>query len=193
MKVAVARGKKITQEIVHFTRQPDPVIGRIEVLPYLRTISQELMPAVGRSIDIAIEVSDEALSVNADAAQLREVFTQLAINARDAMSGGGLLTLAASRASGAAVVQFRVIDTGTGMTTDVQQRAFEPLFTTKTAASGLGLPLVDRIIKAHGGELFLESETGRGTSVYFSLPAADPGHGPDSHGARAPRPLHRET
>jgi two-component system, cell cycle sensor histidine kinase and response regulator CckA len=120
------------------------------------------------------------------------------VNARDAMPGGGTLTLSAEEVSldeaGAGMnvdarpiryVVLGVEDTGTGMTAEVQAKIFDPFFTTKEPGkgTGLGLSTVRSIVKGHGGFITVHSELGRGSSFKVYLPAADPGA---SLAARAP-------
>jgi PAS domain S-box-containing protein len=177
MKTSVTRGKRISAEMLRFSRSAEPSLERVEVAPYLRTVSEMLATNVGRDIELVLNVHDESLSVLADAAQLREVFTNLAVNAREAMPDGGTLTIAAVRQYRGArndVVHFEVADTGVGMTPEVRERVFEPLFTTKPAATGLGLPLVSRIVEDHRGSIYIDSAPGRGTAVHFFLAAAPP-------------------
>jgi CheY-like chemotaxis protein len=104
-----------------------------------------------------------------DPAALREMVTNLVLNAIEAMPRGGRLRVETSRSGGWAIIV--VTDTGLGMTEDVRQRAHEPFFTTQgVRATGLGLSVAFGIARRHGGELTLQSEVDRGTSVRVSLP-----------------------
>ncbi len=150
---------------------------------------QRLMPASIR-VEIACHC-DPPLWVDADGTQLQQVLINLAVNARDAMSDGGLLRVeirpataaecgrlgaAADLTHGAAVI--RVCDTGTGMPPAVSARIFEPFFTTKTRGqgTGLGLAIVHGIIQEHGGDVHVESDLGAGTTFTITLPCvAEPG------------------
>jgi signal transduction histidine kinase len=105
------------------------------------------------------------------AAELREVLTNLLLNAVEAMPQGGQLTLRSWTAGGEVCVA--VSDTGVGMTPEVQRRLFDPFFTTKGArGTGLGLSVSQALIKGHHGTLTAESEPGRGTTFVICLPAA---------------------
>ena len=102
----------------------------------------------------------------------------LALNARDAMSSGGTLTIGTSPGvcqtpghDAGPEVRLRVTDTGTGMTPGVCARMFEPFFTTRADAPGIGLATVQAIVSQHRGRLDVESAPGRGTSVTIVLPA----------------------
>ena len=182
MRSSVIRGKRLTQEILRFTRHRKPSLRPLEVGPYVIDLGRELTALLGRSLTIQVEVPDEPLRILGDPIQLREAFTQIALNARDAMPGGGTVTIAALRHSagdwpmlttGAGVapsVHFRITDTGAGMSAEAEQHAFEPLFTTKGSASGMGLAFARRVIRDHGGEIFIETLPDRGTSIHVLIP-----------------------
>ena len=114
-----------------------------------------------------------------DRNQLEQILLNLAINGRDAMPNGGVMTITCERAAAGTTgrsddVIVRVIDTGEGMPPEVVSRAFEPFFTTKsrTQGSGLGLATVYGIVRRSGGIATLESELGLGTEVTIRLPAS---------------------
>lgn len=131
----------------------------------------------GLRIDVTAELGDVP-PVAGEAAALREVLMNLVLNAIDALPAGGRLTLRTWRDRNG--VTCAVADTGTGMSAEVQRRALEPFFTTKGPKStGLGLSVNYGIIRAHGGTMAIDSAPGRGTTVSFTLPAAN--------GTEAPR------
>jgi two-component system cell cycle sensor histidine kinase/response regulator CckA len=123
--------------------------------------------------------------VEVDRSQLEPVIVNLAVNARDAMRGGGVLTVATSEITvdddagpapglpSGSCVQIAVTDTGTGMDEATQARAFAPFFTTKgtAAGTGLGLATVYGIVRQSRGGITLESEPGRGTTFRIALPS----------------------
>ncbi len=82
--------------------------------------------------------------------------------------GGVLTTMAATDPDG--TVQVRIADTGTGIPADDLERVFDPYYTTKPSGTGLGLAIVHKIVEAHGGDIRLESEPGKGTVVTFRIP-----------------------
>jgi signal transduction histidine kinase len=104
---------------------------------------------------------------------LQNVLVNLAINARDAMPDGGVLSISALFADGpeAPEVEIIVTDTGTGMEEDVLARALEPRFSTKPTGSGMGLAGARQFIEAAGGRIAISSTPGRGTAVTLRLPA----------------------
>jgi CheY-like chemotaxis protein len=141
---------------------------------------------LGESIALHSELPAAPVLAVADRAQVESALVNLALNARDAMPGGGTFTVAIdagafSVAAGAgtettprACARMRVSDTGTGMSAAVKERAFEPFFTTKEVGkgTGLGLSMVFGFAKQSGGHAELESAPGRGTTVTISLPLA---------------------
>ena len=126
--------------------------------------------ASGRTIDINLEL-EKIPPIAGNAAELREILTNLIFNACDAMPGGGTITLRTRRTDDDKVI-FEVIDTGIGMSEEVRLRCLEPFFSTKgEAGTGLGLSMVFGIIKRHEGELAIESEPEKGTTFRISFPS----------------------
>jgi CheY-like chemotaxis protein len=157
-------------------------------------LEQLLRRTLGEHIDLQTELTPALWLVKMDAGQLEQVLVNLAVNARDAMPGGGKLQIdtenvmvdegyAASRpgVSLGRHVRLRVSDTGTGMDTGVVQRAFDPFFTTKPKGegTGLGLATVYGIIAQAGGRTQIYSEIGHGTTVTALLPATEEPHAPE--------------
>jgi signal transduction histidine kinase len=126
--------------------------------------------ASGCTITVNTECGDIPC-VTGDAAELREVLTNLIFNAVDALPRGGTITLR-TRCEGEAVA-FEISDTGTGMSEEVRQRCLEPFFTTKgKRGTGFGLSMVFGIIQRHGGTIDIKSELGKGTTFALRLPPA---------------------
>lgn len=126
--------------------------------------------AGGHTITMTAEHGDIPC-IAGDAAELREVLTNLIFNAVDALPEGGAITFH-TRADGEAVV-LKISDTGTGMTEEVRKRCLEPFFTTKgKQGTGLGLSMVFGIIHRHAGTIDIESEPGKGTTFTLRLPLA---------------------
>ncbi|MSR59912.1 MAG: two-component sensor histidine kinase [Planctomycetaceae bacterium] len=127
------------------------------------------------SIEISPHLAPDLPPVRLDQALFRQALLNLALNARQAMPGGGLLELQTRARDG--WVELDLIDNGCGMDESTLARIFDGFFSTKPAGSGLGLPTVRRIIEAHGGRITVESAIGRGTRFTISLLPAD-GSGP---------------
>jgi signal transduction histidine kinase len=140
----------------------------------------------GIHINVRYELGDVP-EIAGDAAELREVLTNLIFNAVDAMPQGGTIdirTVADEKA-----ITISVTDTGTGMDDEVRQRCLEPFFTSKgEKGTGLGLAVVYGIIQRHGGEVEIESALGKGTTFYLRLPIVKP---PQAAGAQSTQKLDR--
>jgi CheY-like chemotaxis protein len=155
------------------------VVARIE--PLLRR-------TLGEHISLRFSLPADVRPVRADAGRLEQVLVNLAVNARDAMEGGGTLTISAADVNldredatryGLAAgpyVSLEVADTGVGMPAGVAERAFEPFFTTKPKGhgTGLGLATVFGIVTEAGGHVLIDSAPGHGTTVRVHLPAVAP-------------------
>jgi len=173
---AAERGAELVSRLLAFSRTqplaPQPVnCSKFldALLPILRrTITPEI------EIDIEARSGGEDLRCLADLTQLTSAMLNLCINARDAMSGGGRLTVRAGRETvdGQAYVLLRVEDTGEGMSPQTRAQALEPFFTTKPEGqgSGLGLSMVYGFVQQSGGRMEIESERGRGTAISLYLP-----------------------
>jgi PAS domain S-box-containing protein len=179
---SVRRGKRISEEILSFTRPVEPSRRAVRVREWLLDLEIELRALVGSHVRVAIMATDD-LTLDGDAGQLSQVLTNLAINARDA--GATAIRIEASFAEGNGVYPFGIVrephrsihlqfaDNGGGIPEHVLPCIFEPLFTTKRSkGTGLGLAVAQKIIAAHAGELFVESTTGLGTTFHVFLPIA---------------------
>src|SRR5712692_1865448 len=147
-------------------------------------ISSWCRRTIGETIDLDIHVSDDLWFTLCDPNQLESALLNLAINARDAMPGGGKLTISTAnvRLEGVTAdtpalspgdyVCIGVTDTGTGMSAEVAARAFDPFFTTKPIGqgTGLGLSMIYGFARQSDGHVMIDSKLGRGTSVRLYLP-----------------------
>jgi signal transduction histidine kinase/ActR/RegA family two-component response regulator/uncharacterized membrane protein affecting hemolysin expression len=145
-----------------------------------------------RRIQISLELSAQPCRTEGDPAQLESALLNLAVNARDAMPGGGRLTFSTQLVSDGATeryVEVSVEDTGTGIEESVLEHIFEPFFTTKGPGkgSGLGLAAVYGTVESHGGQVKVSSKVGVGTAFKLYLPCSDR----EPISALPPRSLHR--
>jgi signal transduction histidine kinase len=130
----------------------------------------------GHEIVVSIAGDPEIQTVWVDPNLFRLVFDNLVQNACQSMRGGGRVDIVVTRGvlpTGPAV-SIQIKDHGHGMEPEVRERALDPFFTTRPSGTGLGLPIVQRIVEAHGGQLAIESEEGAGTSVTLFLPLGAP-------------------
>jgi signal transduction histidine kinase len=120
-------------------------------------------------VEIKREFPKEQLRVSVDPDQMRQAFTNLGVNALEAMPYGGVLKVTVlDKTKDRVLIQFS--DTGKGIPQEVQAKVFDPFFTTKEGGTGLGLSIAHRIISQHGGEIRVEGEGGKGSSFMISLP-----------------------
>jgi PAS domain S-box-containing protein len=183
--------------------QDVPMERRRVVLAELIGESRELLrSSLPANISLVVDVSAApSVVVSADRTQLQQVLINLAINAGDAMSDGGVLTITLRRegsggggspaGEGGAVIAMH--DTGTGMPPEVRARMFEPFFTTKASGrgTGLGLAIVESIVKAHEGQIRVDSRPGRGTTFEIILPCVTDDRAGEEHD-RPPSPGRNE-
>jgi PAS domain S-box-containing protein len=129
--------------------------------------------ALLRKVNITpVYVETQGMPILGNASELREVFTNLILNAVDAMPQGGRLELSCQRAGDNVIA--RVVDTGVGMTESVRQNIFDPFFTTKGASGmGLGMSVVYGIVTRHGGTIEVETALGKGTAFTLLFPATN--------------------
>jgi PAS domain S-box-containing protein len=184
---AAERAARLTKQLLAFGRRDITQSAVLSLNHVIGDVEQMLRRSLGEHIHLITSLDKQVWPVYADASQLEQILVNLAVNARDAMPGGGTLSidtsnteLAAEDVSGTALepgrfVRMRVSDTGSGMPPEVIERAFEPFYTTKPKGSGtgLGLATVYGIATAAGGDVRLYSEAGIGTTVTVILPAVD--------------------
>jgi two-component system, cell cycle sensor histidine kinase and response regulator CckA len=182
------RAAALTQQLLAFGRKQTLNVTRVDLNELISDAVTMVRSLLGPTIAINCDLDPDAMIVEADPTQLQHVLLNLALNARDAMSNGGTLTIGtrhlkpdaeqeSRRAAGGS--QLRVLlwlaDTGCGMEDDVCSRIFEPFFTTKAVGKGTGLGLSSAygIVKQSEGEIEVESELGVGTTFRIYLPALE--------------------
>jgi two-component system, cell cycle sensor histidine kinase and response regulator CckA len=167
----VNRGKNITRDIMWMTKSAEPAPQSIDVSQWLEQLALEIRAIVAASIEVNVQVPPHGtLFARCDPTQMQQVVTNLALNARDAMSGSGTLSLSANRND--LNVRLVVADNGSGIPADVLPFIFEPLFTTKHSGTGLGLAVAQELVVRNGGTITVESTVGTGTRFEIELPEA---------------------
>ncbi|HSA97029.1 MAG TPA: ATP-binding protein, partial [Acidobacteriota bacterium] len=123
-----------------------------------------------------VRAQDRALpEIDVDRNKIQQVFSNLAINACEAMPKGGTLTVTSRTSRDGTALEVVFEDTGTGIAKENLPRLFDPFFTTKSLGTGLGLAVSYGIIRQRGGTILVQSEPGRGTEFTVRLPLVDPG------------------
>ncbi len=179
IRSSCSRGENLTRHLLTFSRKHVRSVAVLDTRSVMERVHDVLSQLVGKDVEIRVRNLTPNPWIVADGAQLEQMIVNLALNARDAMPEGGVITVTTreevltqedARAIGAeagAHVIIEVADTGTGMTAAVMDRAFEPFFTTKaeTEGTGLGLSAVYAIAQAAAGYITIDSQPGTGTTV----------------------------
>ncbi len=165
----VERLDAIINQFLHALRPGKPVFESLDlkslVLDSLNFMRQEI---TDRKIQLEFYWGENVPQIKGDASQLKQAFYNLARNAMQAMPAGGRLTIRCSADDN--FVMLSVSDSGCGIKPENMQKIFRPFFTTKNAGTGLGLMIVERIVREHGGSLAVDSRENAGTTFTISLP-----------------------
>jgi two-component system cell cycle sensor histidine kinase/response regulator CckA len=176
---AVWRAKDVTEQLTTFAKGGTPTKKRVRLLPLIREASTLAMH--NSAVELRFALAKDLWDVEADEIQLLQVINNLAVNAVQAMPGGGTLAVSAENLAANPDhpdglgqphwIKLDVADTGVGIPPENIARIFEPFFTTKPKGTGLGLATCYAVISKHGGKLRVESVPGQGTTFHILLPA----------------------
>jgi CheY-like chemotaxis protein/two-component sensor histidine kinase len=181
------RGARLTGQLLAFGRRQALSVGPVDLNRLIANLEPMLVSTLTPAIRIEKSLQPKLWPALADTTQIELALLNLAINARDAMPGGGAMTMSTRNVAATepdrpidlvgdapAYVALTVRDSGVGMPQDVVARAFEPFFTTKGIGkgSGLGLSMVYGLAKQLGGTVTIESKVGEGTTIVIYLPMA---------------------
>ena len=187
IKRAGERAASLTRQLLAFSRKQRLNPKLVALNHTVSDMEKMLRRLIGDDIEVTLKLAGDLPPVLIDAGQMEQVVMNLCVNARDAMDGGGKLTLETENlrleapitlgrftVPAGRFVRLSVTDTGTGMEAEVLEKLFEPFFTTKEPGKGTGLGLATTmgIVKQSGGHITVESEKGRGTTFRIYLPEA---------------------
>ncbi|HEY8460919.1 MAG TPA: ATP-binding protein [Blastocatellia bacterium] len=187
MHKSANRSKDLLERVLAFARGAEGEYVPLRSIELIEDIAGILKETLPQNIRLQVRVPNDLWNVIGDATQIGQILMNLCINARDAMPSGGKLMIRAGNrylieeekrmARGGPhqrYVRITVADTGGGIPREFIDRVFDPFFTTKEKGTGLGLPTVLAIVRAHGGFVSLFSKVGKGTEFKVYLPAQDP-------------------
>lgn len=165
-ELTIANG--IIQDLLDYARDRPLRVSAFDVPTLIHSALQSL--EIPQSVRVELDFPASLQPVEVDREHMLRVLVNLLENAVEALGAGegGTITVRAEPLHG--VTTIRIEDTGPGMPDEVVERAFEPLYTTKQRGSGLGLAVAHRLVSRHGGQLEVESEIGKGTTVTITLP-----------------------
>ncbi|MDI7248317.1 MAG: ATP-binding protein [Bacillota bacterium] len=170
------RVNRTVEALLDFSRYSHPDMTTIDIRQIVRT-ALDLISAYARVNEVKVEITDvdDIPPLKGDADHLIQAFLNLFLNSIQAMPNGGALTVETRFAPGSKYLQVLVRDTGSGIPAEHRDRVFDMFFTTKKGGTGLGLPLVQRIVFEHQGFVEFESQPGEGTTFVIRLPVIETG------------------
>ena len=185
---AAERASGLIRQILTFSRKQPMQVQPVALNGVIEGLARMLRRLVGDDVEVVLRLADDLGNVMADPTRLEQVLINLVVNAREAITGEGMVTIGTANVElGADDAEVRtgiepgryvvveVRDTGNGMTAEVLGQVFEPFFTTRdqVKGTGLGLSIVYGLVKQHQGEIRCESEPGRGTSFRLFFPRTE--------------------
>ncbi|HET6196639.1 MAG TPA: PAS domain S-box protein [Acetobacteraceae bacterium] len=187
IELAISRGESLTRQLLSFARRQALKPVTVGLPERIDAVAAMLATPLGTAVRLVTDIPPDIWPVTADVSEFELALVNLALNARDAMPEGGVITISAANTQlpgGAAAanltgdfVALTVADTGCGIAPDIAQKVFDPFFTTKQGrhGTGLGLSQVHGFIHQSGGTVTLDSELGKGTRITLYLPRAHAG------------------
>ncbi|MDK2922299.1 MAG: hypothetical protein PWR24_1856 [Desulfonauticus sp.] len=181
-QATIERAQKIAGQLLSLTKGWEPIKETVDLKTILPLIAE--LDLSGSKVKAIYYFPEENYLVEGDKVQLEQAFSNIILNAKEAMPGGGTLTISLNHKSikessetlpslpQGDYIYLEIKDTGIGIDREVLNKIFDPYFSTKKTGSGLGLAIVHSIIEKHKGFIFVESEKGKGTTFKIYLPAS---------------------
>lgn len=172
----VKRLDKTVSDLLFFGKPSPPELTRVDINTILETtLKFASQHRSGVNIEKRIELQPKLPPVYADDKQMQQVFLNIILNAYQAMTTGGVLGIKSmlSVRGGANFVRVDVSDTGAGIPAQILEKIFTPFYTTKAQGTGLGLPICNKLVKLHNGDIFVSSDNIKGTVFSVELPACN--------------------
>ena len=173
IQASAERAARMTRQLLAFGRDDQEQPVALDLGAQIDHTTAMLAPLMGENLKVVTSIAPDLHAVLGRSSEIEQVVMNLVVNARDAMPGGGTVTIAASNVPGGDEVLLTVTDTGEGMNETTRERIFEPFFTTKEVGvgTGLGLATVYAIVTRSRGRIHVTSELGRGTTFAIWLPS----------------------
>ena len=166
IETALRRAKAVMVEVGRLARPSTVNLQPLAVDEWFASLERDLQAFATNPVSLTFDGGDD-LTLLADRNQLTHAIANVVTNAVESMPNGGNVSIAARSTNDG--VEVTITDNGSGIAPEVLAKAFEPLFTTKRNSAGLGLPVAQQIVEAHGGTMRLESNGGEGTKVTLVL------------------------
>jgi PAS domain S-box-containing protein len=179
------RGSEIVRQLMIYAGRESAVVGLIDLSKTVDEMLSLLKVSVTKHALIKADLDQDLPAIRASAAQLRQIVMNLITNASDAIGERDGVIRVVTRRADDGRVQLEVSDTGCGIAPETLAKVFDPFFTTKSAGRGLGLAVVQGIVRSLGGAIHFASEPDRGTTFHVSLPCADSKPGESSRAMSA--------
>lgn len=165
------RAREVVHHLLAFSRSRQvAILEHIDLAPLIKQTLNFLKNQIRiGQVTVHTDFPEKPITVSGNANQLQQVFVNIILNAIQAMGPGGILSIMVA-AVDEKKAQVKISDNGPGIPEEVKKRIFDPFFTTKSEGTGLGLSVSNSIIEDHNGKIVLESEQGKGTTFYITLP-----------------------
>ena len=168
IQVGAKELERVVNELLEYTR---PIQLQLQTFSCHEVVAASLSyMTIDDSMITVSNLVEPQLTVVADSHRIRQALMNILLNAAQSIEGKGEIVIRGEREAG--VVKLAVSDTGCGMTTEQIEKVFSPFFTTKEKGTGLGLAIASKIVETHGGAIQVESEPGKGSTFYVTLPCA---------------------